>query len=407
MLAQRAFRQRNKDAITSLEAQVNSLQKTVDDLNTCFLAFTDDLFVSGWLEKAPKVASSLQATIENFISIVHASNSHSRNHDTVNDRDESTPTSYSIAHTGPTQDANHFSVADSGIAVGSILVQGSDDTPNGVYASVNSELTKSTTKIKQDRMTLQTSRSPAQSRSFSPLYMPAYKDMFNYIPRLARQIDLMRLNFAQKLHMETIKAGLELISTAEDNSQLFFHVFSQVSDHHTRETYKRHFSRILDKYHNNAFEALPGAGIYSQWSGRKSWLWLNASEVASHFRSLGMNVDSPSGTISVEVDSSFPADMWYQREGLSAHQSFRSHGNDASITHQASTDQAYLISTVPTYNAKAAQAANDYDISSFHSLTNARSQRSRIFVDVSQLIHGEHPSTLTDIVYLSDTNPKN
>ncbi|KAF2668134.1 hypothetical protein BT63DRAFT_414168 [Microthyrium microscopicum] len=74
-LAQRAYRQRKENTISSLNARVATLQSTIEEMNKCFLEFNDKLVTSNLLE--PQLVKELQRTTHNFLLLAKASDNSS------------------------------------------------------------------------------------------------------------------------------------------------------------------------------------------------------------------------------------------------------------------------------------------------------------------------------------------
>jgi hypothetical protein len=113
--------------------------------------------------------------------------------------------------------------------------------------------------------------------------VPGHNNLFNYLPQLPRSVDLFAPNFAQRLHVQAIRAGLQLVCTAEDSSQLFYRVFNRVLDISTREGYRAYLNRVLRENFNQSPNPPSESDLDKLWSEGESCVWLNASDVANHF----------------------------------------------------------------------------------------------------------------------------
>jgi hypothetical protein len=286
-LAQRAFRQRNKDTIESLRAQNSELHSTIEDLNACFLGFTDDLVSSGWLEQDPQVTKSLQKTIEHFIALVRASHAHKEDNSTSRDGSDSDSEATDSAVPESAHDAAPLTMNESTITTSGTGMNSDPMMIQDLYTTFRKT-------VAQSVRTNGIPEAPKQPQRFqtSPYeFVSAHHDAFNHEPQLPRPTILFKHTFAQKLHMEAIRAGLRLVCTAEDSSRLFYRVFNRVLDLPTREWYRVHLSRALDENFNQSLQPPPESDFDTLWSGGESCVWLNASDVATHFRSVGMDLD--------------------------------------------------------------------------------------------------------------------
>jgi hypothetical protein len=363
-----------------LNAQITKLHEAIENLNASFLTFTDALVASGCLDQDPQVTTSLQRTIEHFINVVQES--HVVTEDTT--------------------------IADDDTNSGLTCTEWSrlDDVQGAVFQPVNiSSTTESTTEsnteehpstienhdlctafnwpkdaapcdqrdlivqVVQNTLTTKALDEPMNSQNPPYKALPVQNDTFSYMPHLPRSVDSFRPTFAQKLHLEAIRAGLRLVCSAENNSQLFFRVFNRVLDNRTRESYRAHLSRILGE----TFSQTPGPPPESETenfrSRRETGIWFNASDVARYFRSIGIDFDSSPDIVHVEVGYHLPS-MWHDTQDLPATEFAKPHGN--SFANSANFIQA--VGDV-----------NNFRIFDYHT---KYFRRSVISVNVSTLIQG-------------------
>ncbi|RMZ77501.1 hypothetical protein DV737_g4306, partial [Chaetothyriales sp. CBS 132003] len=198
--------------------------------------------------------------------------------------------------------------------------------------------------------------------------------------------------FAQRLHVEALRAGLQLVCTAEDRSLDFYRVFNHVLDTTTRERFRALMSRSLDNSFSYLLQPPPESDVDSSWSGGLSCAWLNASDVARYFRSIGMDFDGSQDVVTIKIHpGSFPAGL-VNAQGQHAASRMRL-SNDglekSTYQQQQPHDEARFSSTVHhTFTTTA------LDMSSFGILAKdiAYTTRShdafRVSIDVSKLIHG-------------------
>jgi hypothetical protein len=134
----------------------------------------------------------------------------------------------------------------------------------------------------------------------------------------------------------------------------------------------------LDENFNQSLQAPPESHLDKLWSGEESCVWLNASDVASYFRSLGMDFDSSLDIVNVERNPKVLQNIWHYTQDLPATglASLCGDGFMESQQQQTVHDAARLSSTAYQHLTETAQDANEFG-GSFMS------------VDVSKLIHGE------------------
>ncbi|KAF2664682.1 hypothetical protein BT63DRAFT_464773 [Microthyrium microscopicum] len=292
--AQRAFRKRNKETITSLTLQNSDLQKTIEDLSACFLSFTDDLVASGWLEQDRIVAKKLQATIEQFIAITRASQSPITENPAGDEHFESPGTTDSspaefiqdLATPSPLKEPLPTAT---GIDMSStqMILPNPQETLSRKYTTSTTESRNMLTQTLPRATIFSSLNVPPSPQSYPRGPMPTHNPLLDYLPRIPRSINFFKPSFAQKLQLEAIRAGLRLVSTAEDNSSLFYRTFNRILDLPTRETFRSRLYQALDD--NKSLHPPPEN---ASWSESESFAWLNASDVARHFRSIGIDIDS-------------------------------------------------------------------------------------------------------------------
>jgi hypothetical protein len=378
-----------------LTAQNADLHKTIDNLNACFLTFTDDLVASGWLEQEPQVTKSLQRTIEHFITVVQSS--HTLKEDNPTDRDDDDSGSATTESPVPegTQDAAPLPVNESTITISGAGMNSSTMMIQDLYTAFITphKTTASEYQFVRNNAIYEAPNGPTSFQTLPYEFVSAHNNAFNYKPRLPKPVNLFKRNFAQKLHMEAIRAGLRLVCTAEDSSQLFYEVFDRVLDFPTRESYRVRLSKILDDNFNHSLQPPPESDFDTLDSGGQSCVWLNASDVASHFRSIGVDIDSSLDVVNGEINPRYLPNIWTDMQDLPAKVLIsRGIGGFADSQHQQLPHDEAPHSSTAYYNfTEAAQDASIYEICSTDAAYGTRGY-GRLFmsVDVSKLIRGKY-----------------
>lgn len=374
--------------------QVADLQKTINNLNTCFLTFTDELVASGWLEKDPQVTKSLQSTIEHFITIARTSHVHDENNLTTGGKGDSgssatispAPEDGQNAAAVPWNESTDL-MLNTGMNLSTITIHDLYGTSSRQQHTAASEPEEIVAQSVQNNDTA----GPTSLQIFPYGSIPAYNDTLNYMPQTSIPADLFKLTFAQKLHIEAIRAGLRLVCTAEDSSQLFFRVFRRVLDFSTRESYRAHLNRVLNKNFGQSLLPPPESDLEKLWPGGDSSVWLNASDVASHFRSIGMDFDSSLDIVNVEVNPRFLPNTQRDMEPGAGLATFPVDGF-SKFRHQQRPNNGTGFSGA-AYQQRVVAASQAVDESGIYTTGPAYTTRSygRSFmsVDMSRLIHGE------------------
>jgi hypothetical protein len=352
-----------------LSAQNADLHKTIEDLNACFLTFTDDLVASGWLEQDPQVTKSLQGTIEQFITVAQASQALKEDNSASHDEDNSGSEMTESPALETTQDValsvneSTNDISNSGMGSSMIVSTDLNDTFSRSHSTAASGPKDIVIQPVQNNVIFEAHQAPTSFQNVAYEVLSAHMDALNYKPQLERSINSFKLTFAQRLHMEAIRAGLRLACNAEDSSQLFYRVFNRVLDLATRESYKALLSKILEETFDQSRQTPPESDLDRRWSGGESYVWLHASDVASHFRSIGMDFDSSLDVVNVELNPRSLPNIWGDMQELSTYQQFTEaaqYGNECGI---------YTID--PTFSYKGYR-------------------KSSMSVDVSRLIHGKY-----------------
>jgi hypothetical protein len=402
-----------------LTAQNTDLHKTIEKLNSCFLTFTDDLVASGWLSQDPQVTKSLQRTIEHFITVVRESHTCEEDSLTAHDEDDFESAATKSPAPDDTEDASPSAVTP--VDESTITVSSTEIHPGTTIRHLNTTFGIPYNTAASEHMDIQSVRNNAISEaSYGPTsfedipfeFVSFLNDVLNYKPELTRPLNLPKPTFAQKLHTEAIRTGLHLVCNAEDSSQLFFRVFNRVLDLPTREGYRARLTRILDENSNRLLQPPPANDLDKLWSGESS-VWLNASDVANHFRSIGMDFDS-SPDIADEVTDPNYLPTWTDMQDLPATgiDTISSDGFAKSPHQQPPHDMTYLSSTSYQHFTGAAQGANEFGISARHPTHNTRGYGRSFMpvdvssVDVSKLIRGEYLSLRPGDLNLANMNAK-
>lgn len=351
-----------------MNAQVAGLNKTIEGLNTCFLTLTDELVASGWLEHDPQVTKAVQRTIKRLITVFRSSLVPQE--DSQNDRD---------CHSSGSMTA------------GPLAPEISLDRPHN------------TGTLGREEMVVQSMRNAApweaadQSsdfQSFSYEFVPAHNntvDLMSQLP-IPRSMEPPSPTFAERLHLQAIWAGLRLLCTAEDRSQEFYQTFSHALHFHTREELGALLNKILDDSSNRLRQPPPESDVDRSWSGGLFSAWLNASDVARYFRTIGMDFDGSQGVVTLKLHpGSFPARL-LNAQGLHTKGliTLCADGLEESPQQQPPHDLACLPSAAHQYLTATAQDASYFGVFAKNfAYTTQSHDTSHVFVDVSRLIHGK------------------
>jgi hypothetical protein len=392
-----------------LNTQVTGLHKTIENLNACFLTFTDDLVASGLLEQDPQVTKSLQRTIEHFINVVRASNViEDDNPTTCDDGDSGSAATDSAATDSPisesSQEAAPLPVIESTVTISDTGMNSSTRLAQDIHATFDRSWNNATSDRKEmavqfvrDTRLSEASNAPNGATSFQNFpfeLVPDQNYLFNYIPPTPPLMGLFKLTFAQKLHMEAIRAGLRLVYAAEEGSQLFYRVFNCFLDFPTRESYRAHLNRVLYENFNYSLQPPPESNPSELWSGGESYVWLNASDVASHFRAIGMDFDSSLDVVNVEINPRYLPTMQHDMQDLPITRPVSPAGDSftESQHQQPPREVTSLSSTAYQHFTGGPQNSSRFRASAIDPAHSTGSyERSFMSVDVSKLIHGENP----------------
>ena len=116
-------------------------------------------------------------------------------------------------------------------------------------------------------------------------------------------------------------------------------------------------------------------------------MWLNASDVASYFRSLGIDLDSSLDVVEVETTLTFWSNIWNEAQDVPTTGLITSYSDGFAGATRAPSEFGFCTED-PTYNAR------DFG-------------GSVMFIDVSRLIHGKHLSSSVALWHIiANTNAK-
>jgi hypothetical protein len=246
----------------------------------------------------------------------------------------------------------------------------------------------------------------ANLRNFAYGFFSAELDSLDYKLQLPKPMNLFKLTFAQKLHMEAIKAGLRLVSTAEDSSQLFYRVFNRILDFSTRESYRALLSRVLYENFDQSLQPPPETGLDKLSSGGESCVWLHASDVATYFRSVGMDIDSSPDIVSIDIHPKFWSNRGSNIQNLPA-PGFITLLDDNDFAKQSSQEALHGVPFISINSSQnftgAARGSNEHKFHTLNPVYNTQHYgNSPMSVDVSKLIHGKYSisSTYTATSYV-------
>lgn len=344
-------------------------------MNACFLTLTDELVASGWLERDLQVTKTVQGTIERFIAAVRASHAPEKENQVVSDDHDPD----SIARGPLAQEVDLDRSHDAGTLEHGLIVAQSGGSTAPYEATYQA----------------------SNFQSFpGELVLPHVNitHTFNFMTQLPipGSIGPSSPTFAQRLNLEAIRAGLRLVCSAEDRSLDFYRVFNHVLDFHARERLRRLLNRILDHNFHQLLQPPPESDVDGQGSGALPSAWLNASDVARYFRTIGIDLDGSQDIVTVQMHrGSLPARL-LSVQGLPARDlvKVRRGGFEGSPHQQRSYDQAYLSSTPRHHFTSATRDVSSFGIFDKHLGYTAQSHDMLdISIDVSKLIYGKYLSS--------------
>jgi hypothetical protein len=224
--------------------------------------------------------------------------------------------------------------------------------------------------------------------------VPPPDDSSNYLLELPTSMwaDRLRPTFAQNLHLEGIRCGLQLVCTAEDNSGAFYQVFNETLNSASRREWKTIFGNILNGNLNQSLYPPPESGMYGSHTRRLFPIWLNASDVVWYFRSMGIDLNGPQGTITVKIPSKRPRNGPLQTQTLHA---TRSNGHHSQAWSRSSSRQMQDELECPRSMPPHTSLTATEDVSNFGVLAKrlaCNSQRSDMMyltIDASILLYGK------------------
>ena len=354
-----------------MNAQISGLNRTIEDLNACFLTLTGELVASGWLEHDPQVTKAVQRTIKRFITVVRASH--------VSQKDD------------------HI-VSD---------CHGSDSmTMEPLVPEISLDMPRDTCTLEGEEMVVQFARNaavweaanqPSDFQSFPRELVPPPTNTVNFMSRLPIPGSMGQLSptFAQRLHLEAIRAGLRLVCNAEDHSLMFYRVFNRSLDFNTREGLRELLNKILDDNFNQLLQPPPESDVDRFWSGGVSGAWLSASDVARYFRTMGIDFDGLQGIVAVQMHPGSLVARLLNVQGLSATGIITPCGDglEESLHQQLQHDLGAFSSSAHHYLTSTTQDADSVGIFAKKPAYTTRSHNmSDISIDVSRLIHGKYLS---------------
>lgn len=335
-----------------MNAQIAGLNRTIEDLNACFLTLTDELVASGLLEHHPQVTKVAQRTIESFIALIRESQGSQKD-------DQDASDFHSSVSTTPEPPSLEIDLLrDSGtlkhkeVAVKSV--------PNAAPWEAAGQ--------------------PWEVQSFPYQLVPSHNPTVNFMPQLPilESMDPLRPTFAHRLHLEAMRAGLRLAITAEDRSLEVYRVFHLVLDSPTRHALVAALSMALNDSFNQLHHPPPESDVDRS--------CFNASDVARYFRTIGMDFDGMHGIVTVKMHpGSSPARVF--NEGPPAI-TFRGDGLKESPHPQPPHDSTYVSGTAHSPFTSTAQDVGVY--------ATRGHDMSHVSIDVSRLIHGEYLSFPSD-----------
>ena len=248
-LAQRAYRQRKENTISSLQDQVARLQSTIEDMNKAFLTLNGKLVGSNLLRMDPGLARDLRDATQQFISLARGAGS------------DGTESDYSDAPAAPSPTrkvsiANILSpvpgskVVDIGLGYLKIL----DDSSNGTEPaqaeaplqehSFNAHIPLPVLSPVQalqpaklsspdftfySRIAEQMSTNTFGARLPTPPPAPLYNDQYAYLKATSLQasytFSVEETTFARRLHRAGLERAFHLLATASSRPADFNRVF--------------------------------------------------------------------------------------------------------------------------------------------------------------------------------------
>jgi hypothetical protein len=303
-LAQQAYRQRQEDAFTSLQGQVDNLHNTIEGLNSCFLALTDVLTTSEWLGKDTHVAGALKRSIETFLQLTGSSGD---SHGSLNELTVDMPPEESLEvetfedftpHASPVGQMATHETARKLLAVkgrspqeiSSALRRTSLGSPIRFGEShINARVFNINSKILDGPPDVPSSFKPTQlNLTFFPTasWPPPKVD---------------DLNFAKRLHRAAFQGGYRLARNAKQEYVDYQRVFKYTLNFHTNETLLTFLAKVVNENYDSYFEA-PDANLPSVLGESKFRGWLNATEVAEYLSEKGFIFDGSQSYAELDMD---------------------------------------------------------------------------------------------------------
>jgi hypothetical protein len=286
-----------------LEKQVNELQSTIDDLNTCFLSLTDILTDSERVTEDKNVVDGLRKAIQTFLVLARSSYTQNESHEkhTIDQVHKKSPMVTAL------EQAPHVSLYPT---------RSAGDRTARKYSTA-SEM--------NFRRPLPQSTKALENMT-SPSSIGSYKDttpVAQSIPSMfhATQIDPLIFQsvawkeyeandhrFASRLHRAAFGTGYHIVRNYEQNFVEFQQVFRSILQSHTRSDLVKFFANVLM---GNFGRLLEPPEMRSSTIGRlderqSDGSWLNATEVSQYFRGQGFDFDESPLYAELEIDVEFP-----------------------------------------------------------------------------------------------------
>ncbi|PSK56768.1 hypothetical protein B9Z65_6392 [Elsinoe australis] len=309
--AQRAYRQRRKDEVETLTAQVNHLTQVIEQLNTCFLGLTDHLLSSAYIRQQPALAKVIRSSVEDFIDT-------NKTVDREPDHEDTQP------FNGNRDEAlRSETIAQAEVSDAAARLSDNRTEPNSWQVSSYASffIPNTTTEVASDvtpiSNSFQTNTTPAErvpslDAAITPYMTPPPSQPLELpfveaiVPSSSPIQDNGFSNFAQRIYRTSMEAAYKLVTEGDERSEMYQHAFSIYRQFFRRDQIKNVVIRSLEKSRKpfNMREVV-GTGIFANSEGRQM---LTVPALASFFRKQGFHYDTASDLLMKHSPTKGPFD---------------------------------------------------------------------------------------------------
>jgi hypothetical protein len=279
-LAQRAYRQRKENTISSLQDQVSRLQSTIEDMNKAFLTLNGKLVGSSLLRMDPGLARDLRDATQQFVSLARGAGSDGAESD-YSDTPAAPSSMEKVSIANILSPVPSRKVLDIGLGYFKILDGTSNESePTQAEAPhqdhpFNGQFPLSGLAPVQ---ALQPTKPPSPDFSFysrladqlptsgfgarlpTPPPAPFYHDQYSYLKATTLQasytFSVEETSFARRLHRAALERAFHLAATATQQPAEFDRVFRLSLLYNTREVLMTKCQSILTKGIDEPLELL-------------------------------------------------------------------------------------------------------------------------------------------------------